>query len=81
MSDTDSQRYQQEINHLKETIFALRDELEKKQAEINKRLQSSKQAATEQIKQLEQTIDQMRMTLEEERSENEALKRQLEQVK
>ena len=68
MADTDSQRYQHEINHLKETINALRDELEKKQVEINRRLQSSKQAASEQIKQLERTIDQMRLRLEEEHS-------------
>ena len=40
MADTDSQRYQHEIKHLKETINALRDELEKKQVEINRRLQS-----------------------------------------
>ena len=68
MADTDSQRFQLEINHLKETINALRDELEKKQMEINRRLQSSKQASSEQIKQLEGTIDQMRIRLEEEHS-------------
>ena len=65
MADRDSQRHQHEIRHLKETINALRDELEKKQVEINRRLQSSKQTASEQIKQLEMTIDQMRERLED----------------
>ena len=44
----------------------MRAELEKKQMEINRRLQSSKQASSEQIKQLEETIDRMRLRLEEE---------------
>ena len=72
MEDADSKRYQHEINHLKQTILALRRELEKKQLEINTRLQSTKQAASEQINQLEKTIQQMRLRVEEEHSARES---------
>lgn len=88
MKKADVQKPQLEISHLKGTVQELRLELEKKNLEIERRVQTARQAAKEQNKQLEDTIDRMRIRLEEEYASREsqiqaetlALKDQLQQA-
>ena len=65
MSNENSQAVEREIHALKETINALRDALESKQLENDRALQELRQSSQDHIKQLEHTIDRMRLRLEE----------------
>ncbi len=72
MTNDDARNAQLEIHHLEQTIRELRAELEKKNLEIERRVQAARQTSNERTKQLEETIDRMRDALEKEHGSREA---------